>query len=55
MLFFDNEYGNCQTVAKTGATVLYTPDGVTWEGFNEAIKEFPKSGQILGPKKPRWY
>jgi len=25
MIFYDNEYGNCQTVAGVGVTVMYTP------------------------------
>ena len=53
MIFFDNEYGNCETVAGIGVTVLYTPEGVTREGFEEALKKFPAPGQILGPKKRR--
>ena len=51
MIFFDNEYGNCRTVAGIGVTVLYTPDGVTRKGFEEAMEKFPAPGEILGPKK----
>ena len=50
MIFFDNEYGNCKTVASIGVTVMYTPDGVTRENFEEALAKFPASGQVLGPK-----
>ena len=51
MVFFDNEYGNCQTVAGVGCTVLYTPDGVTRQGFEEVLREYPAPGKIVGPKK----
>ena len=29
MIFFDNEKGNCTTVAQLGVTVVYCPKGVT--------------------------
>lgn len=50
MIFFDNEYGNCKTVASIGVTVMYTPEGVTRQNFEEALQKFPASGQVLGPK-----
>ncbi|TRY72414.1 hypothetical protein TCAL_03961 [Tigriopus californicus] len=52
MMFFDNEYGNCQTVAKMGVTTVYTPNGVTREVFENGLSNFPTiDGTILGPKK----
>jgi len=48
MIFFDNERGNCQTVAKAGVTVVYTPDGVTKELFEEGLNKFPAPGEIVG-------
>lgn len=47
MIFFDNEYGNCQDVAKAGATVVYTPDGVTRELFQQGLDTFPSPGEII--------
>ena len=46
MIFFDNEHGNCETVAGVGCTVLFTPDGVTRAGFEEALNKFPSPGKI---------
>ena len=51
MMFFDNEWGNCQTVAKIGVTVVYTPRGVTRQLFEEALNSFPAPGQIIGKKR----
>ena len=51
MIFFDNQYGNCQTVAKLGVTVVYTPDGVTRKAFDEGVNAFPAPGEIIGPKR----
>ena len=48
MVFFDNESGNCHTVASIGATVVYTPDGVTRTLFNEVLDKFPSCGNIIG-------
>ena len=50
MMFFDNEWGNCQTVAKIGVTVVYTPKGVTQQLFNEALEKFPSS-EIIGKRR----
>ena len=50
MMFFDNEWGNCQTVAKLGVTVVYTPKGVTQQLFNEALEKFPSS-EIIGKRR----
>lgn len=55
MMFLDNEWGNCQTVAGIGVTVLYTPDGVFKKDLEEALKQFPAPGQVLGPKRKRGY
>ena len=51
MIFFDNEWGNCQTVAKIGVTVVYTPKGVTKELFDEALERFPAPGEIIGKRR----
>ena len=56
MLFFDNEYGNCRSVAKLGVSVVYCPDGVTrdlWKmGFHE---EFPRSdGTVINGDQRGW-
>ena len=51
MIFFDNEWGNCQTVAKIGVTVVYTPKGVTRHLFQEALDQFPAPGHIIGKRK----
>jgi len=51
MMFFDNEWGNCQTVAKIGVTVVYTPKGVTRALFDEAIEKFPAPGEIIGKRR----
>ena len=51
MIFFDNEWGNCQTVAKIGVTVVYTPKGVTHQLFQEAIERYPSAGDIIGKRK----
>ncbi len=51
MVFFDDQYGNCKDVSSTGATVVYTPEGLTRERFQEAIDNFPAPGRVLGPKR----
>ena len=51
MIFFDNEWGNCQTVARIGVTVVYTPKGVTRQLFQEAIERYPSPGDIIGKRK----
>ena len=51
MIFFDNEWGNCQTVARIGVTVVYTPKGVTRQLFQEAIEKYPSPGNIIGKRK----
>ena len=51
MIFFDNQYGNCQDVAKVGVTSVYTPQGVTRKAFDDGLASFPSPGQIIGPKR----
>ena len=54
-IFFDNQKNNCVTVSKLGVTVVYTPDGVTRQSFEEGLEKFPAPGQIIGPTKAdRW-
>jgi len=49
MLFFDNELGNCERVAELGVVVVYCPDGVTMQLWEQALQAFPHaSGRILG-------
>lgn len=55
MIFFDNQYGNCQDVAKVGVTSVYTPEGVTRKAFEEGLAKFPAPGQIIGPKRREYY
>mmetsp|Transcript_9254 Transcript_9254/g.22994 ORF Transcript_9254/g.22994 Transcript_9254/m.22994 type:complete len:254 (-) Transcript_9254:98-859(-) len=48
MVFFDNEYGNCQQVASLGVSVVYCPNGVTRELWELMQKEFPRSdGSVI--------
>jgi len=54
MIFFDNQYGNCETVAGVGVTSVYTPKGVTRQAFQEGLAKFPSPGQIIGPKRQEW-
>jgi hypothetical protein len=49
MIFFDNEIENCRVVAGVGATVVYTPQGMTRKLFQEGLGKFPSPGKILGP------
>ena len=55
MIFFDNQYGNCQDVAGVGVTVVYTPEGVTRKAFDEGLAQFPSPGQIIGPKRREYW
>lgn len=41
MVFFDNEFGNCESVASMGVTVGYTPGGVTKKIFDATLHAFP--------------
>jgi magnesium-dependent phosphatase 1 len=50
MLFFDNEYKNCEQVAQLGVTVAYCPDnkGVDFAIWHAAIDGYPAPiGQII--------
>ena len=40
MIFFDNEYGNIQTVSKLGVCCIYCPDGVTQEIWEQGLDQF---------------
>mmetsp|Transcript_49134 Transcript_49134/g.84462 ORF Transcript_49134/g.84462 Transcript_49134/m.84462 type:complete len:247 (-) Transcript_49134:17-757(-) len=52
VLFFDNEYGNCQSVAKLGVSVVYCPDGVTQQTFDMGVRDFPrKDGTVIGSRR----
>lgn len=47
-LFFDNELGNCQSIARLGVTVCFCPKGVTREAWKLAMANFPCSdGNII--------
>ena len=35
--------------------MVYTPEGVTKELFEEGLEKFPAPGQVLGPSKKSWY
>ena len=48
MLFFDNEFGNCQDVSSIGVTVCYCPDGVTRAAWDAALEAFPASEIVYG-------
>ena len=56
MIFFDNEFGNCEKVASLGVSVVYCPNGVTrdlWELVLE--KEFPRSdGSVINSDERGW-
>jgi magnesium-dependent phosphatase 1 len=48
MLFFDNEFGNCQAVSDLGVTVGYCPEGVTNDIWKAAVEAFPaRPGKIV--------
>ena len=40
MAFFDNEWRNIQSVRKLGVKCFYTPDGMTREAWDDAMREF---------------
>lgn len=49
MIFFDNEPGNCQSVARMGVTCAYSPEGVTSDVWQMALGEFPAAdGEPVG-------
>lgn len=41
MIFLDNEYGNCESVAALGVTVGYCPGGVSREIWQATLDAFP--------------
>lgn len=41
MMFFDNEWANCKSVASLGVTVGFTPYGVTRRIFDATLQAFP--------------
>jgi magnesium-dependent phosphatase 1 len=43
MIFFDNEYGNCQSIAQLGVTVGYCPQGITRPIWESTMKAFPNT------------
>lgn len=48
MVFFDNEYGNCESVADLGVTVGYCPGGVSKEIWQATLQAFStKRGQLV--------
>jgi magnesium-dependent phosphatase 1 len=48
MVFFDNEYGNCESVAGLGVTVGYCPGGVSKDIWQAALEAFPaKRGVVV--------
>jgi magnesium-dependent phosphatase 1 len=51
IIFFDNEAGNCKQVARLGVTCVYTPRGLTYEAWENGLRNFP-ANRVLGPKAP---
>lgn len=48
MVFFDNEFGNCESVADLGVTVGYCPGGVSTKIWEQTLQAFPAPrGKIL--------
>ncbi len=48
MVFFDNEYGNCESVASLGVTVGYCPGGVCKGIWKTTLEAYPaKQGQVV--------
>mmetsp|Transcript_22256 Transcript_22256/g.30492 ORF Transcript_22256/g.30492 Transcript_22256/m.30492 type:complete len:176 (+) Transcript_22256:163-690(+) len=43
MLFFDNEYGNIQSVSKLGVKCIYCPSGMTQDVWEEGLRHFDES------------
>ena len=49
MVFFDNESGNCRSIAKLGVTVGYCPNGVKRGVWANAMAAFPNTdGSVIG-------
>ena len=43
MLFFDNEYGNIQSVSKLGVKCIYCPSGMTKDAWEDGLSLFDGS------------
>jgi magnesium-dependent phosphatase 1 len=43
MVFFDNEYANCQSIAQLGVTVGYCPQGITRSIWESTMKAYPNT------------
>jgi magnesium-dependent phosphatase-1 len=55
ILFFDNEYRNCESVARLGVSAVYCPQGVTEELWNLGVyKDFPRSDGTVINVDFRW-
>jgi len=56
MVFFDNEYGNCEKVASLGVSVVYCPKGVTRELWEKGVREeFPSiDGSVINGDQNGW-
>eukprot|EP00532_Pseudo-nitzschia_australis_P018529 CAMPEP_0168303964 /NCGR_PEP_ID=MMETSP0142_2-20121227/45068_1 /TAXON_ID=44445 /ORGANISM="Pseudo-nitzschia australis, Strain 10249 10 AB" /LENGTH=228 /DNA_ID=CAMNT_0008255039 /DNA_START=194 /DNA_END=880 /DNA_ORIENTATION=- len=56
MLFFDNEFGNCDKIASLGVSVVYCPDGVTRTLWDMGVHDdFPKSdGSVINGEQRGW-
>ena len=49
MVFFDNEFGNCERVSSLGVSVVYCPKGVTRKLWERGVRlEFPRrDGSVI--------
>ena len=56
MVFFDNEYGNCEKVASLGVSVVYCPNGVTNKLWKQCLEtEFPRNdGSVINSEERGW-
>ena len=48
MVFFDNEFGNCQSIASLGVTVGYCPGGVCHGIWEKTLEAFSSSSSRQG-------
>ena len=49
MVFFDNELGNCRSIAKLGVTVGYCPAGIKRAIWEDTMAAFPNTdGSVIG-------
>eukprot|EP00536_Pseudo-nitzschia_multiseries_P018209 jgi/Psemu1/315604/fgenesh1_kg.2256_\ len=57
MLFFDNEFGNCDKIASLGVSVVYCPNGVTRKLWDMGVyDDFPKSdGSVINGDQRGWW